>query len=149
MKTNSRRGAPGGLLARVLPEFVTRLMGQEVSASLVNRGVLVVRPREPFIQWVAGLEGWTLEEARRSAAQELSAYLLPPSGWLEPDSGAMRAVYRYIWERELADWCTEPARWPQPRPRAQFREWFELIWCDGVLDLCEAPLEREAWEEEA
>lgn len=148
MKTDKRPGSGGRLLAKVLPEFVTRLMGQEVSANLVNRGVLVVKPREPFIQWVASLGEWSLEDARQSAAQDCTAYLLPPSDSLEPDPAVMRAVYRYIWERELADWCIDPARWPQPRPRAQFREWFELTWCDMALDLCEVPLEREAWEDE-
>lgn len=101
---------------------------------MLNRGVLMVRPKQPFLNWVAKLEGPGLvpdEDADRTV------YLIPSFESDEEASEILAEVFSEVFERELWDWHTDSSAWPRKRDLATFREWFEVEMHSVVEDLCE------------
>lgn len=105
----------------------------------LNRSVLFVQPRQPFLDWVRKDEqfaGLTLKQLR----VEGTAYLLPAvlsSGVQEKFSSV---YWREIFELELAAWTTETSEWPEGRSLEMFRKWFDVRFSSLCLDLVDEPL---------
>ena len=101
----------------------------------VNRSVLVVRPRQPYLDWVHSIdEGgkkFTLEDLRL----DCTAYLIPEV--LDDDHQAqiVAAIYEEVFEHELWAWMRDPDVWPPQRDLRTFRQWFELEFCSVTLDV--------------
>ena len=104
---------------------------------MVNRGVLIVRPRQPFLDWAAQLDDSGLVP---NFEGEETAYLVPE---FENDDDAeriLRLVYSEVFERELYSWHTDESAWPKNRGLAVFRKWFEIERHSIVEDLCDFQL---------
>lgn len=90
---------------------------------MLNRAALIVRPRQPFLDWAASLE---VDGLVPDAAGERTVYLIP-----EPDDDAhaeriVRRVFAEIFERELDGWWTDESAWPTKRTFAVFKQWFSI-----------------------
>jgi hypothetical protein len=106
----------------------------------VNRAVLVLRARQPYVDWANGLgegdERVELDEARTAG----SAFLVSP---LELEEDARRFVEQHaraMFEHELAMWMDDPATWPERRDVETFHEWFDVEIHDIVVDLGKDPI---------
>jgi len=106
---------------------------------LLNRGVLVVRPREPYAQWADGLEDdgprftdWT------------NAYLIPEFEMVEESWEWIQDNCSLIFELELQAWHLVPEDWPEDRSWSVFQQWFDLEFIEMAWDLVDAPLSSEA-----
>lgn len=101
---------------------------------MINRSVVIVKAKEPFVNWLAMLPDPTaisLEELNR----EPNAYLLP-----ECDNEAEREViiqrcYTGIFEEELDAWWTIEDDWPKIMDYQVFKQWFHLEFSSFVFDL--------------
>ncbi len=89
--------------------------------------VALIRPRQPFLDWLRGLPDFedlelTLEQVRGDS----TALLIPE---FDDDDEAVAFVYR-IWDEvfaaELEAWTEEKALWPQGRTIEMFMEWFDV-----------------------
>ncbi len=114
---------------------------------LLNRSVLVVRPRAPFAQWISSMEAQLPEEERTPISlDELqfdsSAYLIPETDPEEQET-ILDEAWPMIFESELASWFDDEEAWPTPRTREMFDEWFETSLNSLVMDLVDAPLETD------
>ncbi len=101
---------------------------------MINRGVVIVRPREPFIDWAANLDDSGIVP---QASDERTVYLIPN---YNDDLEAWRLlskVYEEIFENELWGWHTDEAAWPKQRSFIMFKEWFAVEFHSIVEDLCE------------
>ena len=103
----------------------------------INRTVLVVKPRQPFLDWANSLDDeikdLTLERLRR----DCTAFLVPE---IEYDSDLREVLewcFELLFEEQLAGWHTEPEDWPQDRNLEMFLEWFEVEFHSLVFDLCD------------
>jgi hypothetical protein len=99
---------------------------------MLNRGVLIVRPKQPYIDWAAGLDDSGLVPDRDG---EQTVYLVPS---FEDDDEAweiVEDVYAEVFERELEGWHTEESAWPPNRTFAMFKEWFDIELHSVVKDL--------------
>ena len=109
----------------------------------INRSVLVVRPRQPYLDWVHSLdeEGkkFTLEDLK----QDSTSYLLRPLEDEDHKDEILADVYEEIFEHELWGWMQDPAVWPRKRDLATFEAWFELEFCSVTMDLVGKPIELE------
>ncbi len=106
----------------------------------INRGVIVVKPRLPFLEWVNSTGDddvvLTLEEATRDS----TAYLTPE---IEDDEGLRKFLeenHDLIFEQELVAWIQDEDQWPIIRDFATFLEWFDTEFYSLVLDLAEGDL---------
>lgn len=93
----------------------------------LDRFVALIRPREPFLDWLRSVPDFedlefTLEQLRGDS----TALLIPQ---FDDDEEAVAFVYR-IWEEvfmaELDAWTEEKALWPQGRTIEMFMEWFDV-----------------------
>jgi hypothetical protein len=109
----------------------------------VNRSVLVVRPRQPYLDWVHSLdeEGkkFTLEDLQR----DCTALLVPSVESEDHQDEIVAAIYEEVFEHELWSWMREPAVWPRKRDLATFEAWFELEFCSVTMDVVGNPIDLE------
>ena len=104
---------------------------------MLNRCVLIVRPRQPFLDWAAQLDDSGLLP---DAKGEQTVYLVPE---FDDDGGAARVlkrVFAEVFERELFGWHTDESAWPPKRTLAMFRDWFDVELHSVVEDLCDIEL---------
>ncbi len=104
---------------------------------MLNRCVVVVRPKQAYIDWADSLnDGGTLP----SADGEKTAYLLPANEADHDGSQTIEQCYEGLFESELASWHQYEEDWPANRTFKMFQRWFSVEWHSVVLDLCSDPL---------
>jgi hypothetical protein len=108
---------------------------------MLNRSAVVVRPAQPFIDWVAGLEGPTVLP---SETDEPTVYLVFPFDESAQGLAVLEQVYPRLFESELYAWCTDERAWPRRRTFAMFRRWFLLELLAVLEDACEGAIVDES-----
>ena len=106
--------------------------------SEINRSLLILRPKQPFLDWGVALDdkNFTLEQL----AEDSTAYLIPEL-WDESDQGELLESYcDVLFEEQLAAWWTDETAWPQKRNLKIFLDWFEVEFHSLVFDLCDEPI---------
>lgn len=101
---------------------------------MLNRGVLIVRPKQPYLDWAAGLDDSDLVP---DPNDEKTAYLIPSFESDEEARKIVEEVYSEVFERELHAWHTDETAWPQNRDFKMFQAWFEIELHSVVEDLCD------------
>ena len=99
---------------------------------MLNRGVLIVRPKQPYLDWATGLDDSGLVP---DPDDEQTVYLIPE---FEDDDEAWEIlgdIYAEVFELELDDWHTDESAWPPNRTFAMFKEWFDIEFHSVVEDL--------------
>lgn len=100
----------------------------------LNRGALLVRPREAYLKWAAGLDG-DAPLAAEALTGHVSVYLVSDPEALDEESPDMTPYFKEIFHEELAAWCLDEAQWPTQRDLKVFREWFAVTAQSIVVDL--------------
>jgi len=110
---------------------------------MLNRGAIIVRPKQPFLDWAAQLD---VTGHLPNPNDEQTVYLIPE---YDDDIEAVRILsegYDVIFEAELEGWHTRQSDWPKNRTFAMFREWFDIEFHSVVEDLCEYAIEDDEGE---
>jgi hypothetical protein len=113
---------------------------------MINRAVLIARPKQPFLDWAASLDD---SGVLPDASGEQNAYLIP---LFEEDSDVppiLEQVHRSIFENELWSWDTDESHWPKVRDLETFQKWFALEVHSVVEDLCGYELLDDRGDEDA
>lgn len=105
---------------------------------MLNRSSLIVRPNQPFLDWVASYDGSSVTPSEVGPDQ--AVYLIPEYLYDLDAHKVLKQVYETIFELELEGWCLDEAKWPVPRTLAVFKEWFTVEFHSMVIDLCGDPL---------
>ncbi len=110
---------------------------------LVNRSAIVVKPAQPFLDWLHRVDptsgDLTLDDLRR----EPTIYLLPEWESNEEKLEHLREVSNLIFEEQLNGWYRVPAVWPSERDLNAFLRWFECTFHSMVIDLCDESIDHE------
>jgi hypothetical protein len=104
---------------------------------MLNRAVLVVRPKQPFLDWAARLDDSCLVP---NIEGEQTVYLVPQFDDDDEAQKVLKRVFAEVFERELFGWHTVEAAWPRKRTLALFRRWFTVELHSVVEDLCDYEL---------
>jgi hypothetical protein len=100
---------------------------------LINRAIAVIKPRQPFIDWVNSLDGDQPRLVLAQARSDIRALLIP-----EPERRQfIKLNYAFIFEDELTVWSRDKGQWPEPRDLNLFGEWFDVEIHNMVFDLGE------------
>ena len=105
----------------------------------INRCLVIVRPKQPFLDWVQSVDydaELTLEEIR----EDPTAYLVPEYELNSEQSQILEWGYDLMFEQELSSWYTDPKLWPPDRNLEMFLQWFEVEFLSLIFDLVDAPL---------
>ena len=100
---------------------------------MLNRGVLIVRPKQPYLDWAAALDDSGLVP---DPDDEQTIYLIPGFDDDEEAWEIVVEIYAEVFERELDGWDTDETAWPQNRSFEMFKEWFDIELHSVVEDLC-------------
>jgi hypothetical protein len=106
----------------------------------VNRRVVFIRPKEPYLAWARALDdnGPSIDHMPMS---DLSSVYL-----IEEDDQQERSLKKHwaeIFEEMLISWCTVNEEWPAQRTYSMFLEWFEVEIQELVFDLAHGPILQE------
>ena len=100
---------------------------------MLNRGVLIVRPNQPYLDWAAGLDE---SGVLPSVEDEQTVYLISSFEDDDEAESVLKKIYEEIFERELDGWHTDESAWPKKRTFAMFKQWFHIELHSVVEDLC-------------
>lgn len=105
----------------------------------INRSVLIVRSKEPFLYWLNSLPDpgdYTLEDINR----DQSAFLLLEYEDDRKQENILGKYFTQIFEEKLFGWWTDPEAWPSKRDLKTFKKWFDVEFHSIVYDLVNRPL---------
>lgn len=112
-------------------------------ARWINRAALVVRPRQPYLDWAASLDDEAPEHAK-SLDGRMSIYLVGEDPTEREETAPLEGYFERIFEMELEGWCPDEDAWPaRPWSLAMFHEWFEAVGESIVTDLEAGPIRAE------
>jgi len=109
--------------------------------SFLYRHALFISRKRPYLDWANQPSDGDLELTDELSRQKRTVYLVPETTD-EPNREALLAEFwEEIFAAELSAWVLDEERWPQPRTRQIFDEWFDVEVNDAVYDLTpEEPL---------
>lgn len=115
---------------------------------LLNRQAIVVRPRNPMVQWVRQVDidlgNEPLDE--ETIRSHTNVYLIPDDTMIDKPEPYLQENVRMIFEYELKGWYTVPDLWPDNRDWETFCDWMAYQTHPMVLDLESAPIVTEPWD---
>ncbi len=113
---------------------------------LINRNVVVIKPKQPFLDWVnhhPGLPGLTPPISWEEAQQDCTVLLVPELDGPDESQDYLATLKLQLLEMELESWHRDPTAWPSNRTPAMFDEWFGLEIHSMVWDLLDEAIAKE------
>jgi hypothetical protein len=101
----------------------------------VNRGVIVIKPKQPFVDWINEWDDSGEQTSLDEARAECTAYLVPCWNNDAELKFILGTIYRSIFEAELESWYTDESMWPRRRGYKTFLEWFDVEAHSVVFEL--------------
>ena len=109
----------------------------------LNRSAIVVKPKQPFLDWLHASDPSSREICLSDLSQEPTIYLVPEC---DTDADVVKVLCKLceeIFEVQLAGWYTDASTWPRDRSYPVFRQWFDYQHHSMLVDLCDEPLRRD------
>ncbi len=104
----------------------------------VNRSLVVVKPRQPYVDWANSfVEDDDEVHGIAFFHRDCTAYLIDEIEEEGDEERILKKVYRRIFEEELYAWMTDESVWPEKRDYPTFRAWFDVAFHSLVFDLCD------------
>lgn len=107
---------------------------------MLNRSAVVVKPRQPFLDWLHRVDPTSRDITLDELEQDPTIYLIPECDTEADVRRALRKLCGSIFIEQLAAWWTDDDSWPQDRSFAAFRRWFDWQYYSMLIDLCAEPL---------
>ena len=106
-----------------------------------NRSALYIIPKAPFKKWAALFNDDPLSDME-NRLNEKHVYLIE-FFYQDPVEEILEPYYEEIFEYELSSWNTIRKEWPEDRSMKDFLKWFEVHFCDEIIDLGPGKIETE------
>jgi len=113
-----------------------------MAMKVVNRGVVIVKPKQPFLDWLGTLPDPT-DITLNDLQEDCTAFLVSDSDAENYDRW-LRRNHKTLFEEQLWSWWTDPTRWPAQRGLRVFRAWFSVEVHSVVVNLVPGGIIREA-----
>lgn len=121
----------------------------------LNRGLVIIRYKQPYVDWVKIAGDAPMEISLQQANDDGDSFLLPTyESQIDPVDGTEDAIkwvekrWRMFFEHILESWILDETEWPQKRSLKMFREWFDIEYKSIVWDMGTEPLIVEEWDDE-
>jgi len=109
---------------------------------MLNRGALILRCRQPFVDWINAVDP-VADSPTLSLADvnsERTVYLVEVED--EPELEAwLTEHHQKLFEAELNGWYTDPSLWPNDRSLGTLRKWCSIELHSVVYDWGDTDLE--------
>lgn len=110
---------------------------------LINRSAIVVKPGQPFLDWLHRVDPTSVHLTLDDLRREPTIYLLPECESEAEALEYLREVSNEIFEEHLDGWYRVPSEWPTNRDLTVLRRWFECSFHSMIVDLCDEPIDHE------
>ena len=110
-----------------------------------NRSALVVRPGQPFLDWLHTADPTSHDLTLPDLAFEPRIYLIRECGTPEDVADVLHELCEEIFTDQLAGWYTDTASWPEDCSYDVFCRWFDYQHHSMLIDLCQKQLRAEAY----
>ena len=107
---------------------------------LLNRSALVVKPTQPFLDWLHAADPTSHNITLSDVTREPTIYLIPECDSDEDVIDALCELYDEIFTEKLEGWYQDEAVWPQGRTFKMFCQWFDFQHHSMLVDLDNGPL---------
>ena len=108
---------------------------------MLNRSLLLVRVKQPFLDWLRSLPDPVDEETTLELInEEATAYLIPDVEDEEECASVLSEAFDPIFEHQLGGWWTDETAWPRDRTLEMFGDWFEIEVHAMIEDLVDGPI---------
>ncbi len=121
----------------------------------LNRGLVIIRYKQPYVDWVKIAGDAPMEISLQQANDDGDSFLLPTyDSQIDPVDGTEDAIkwvekrWRMFFEHILKSWILDESEWPKKRSLKMFREWFDIEYKSIVWDMGTEPLIVEEWDDE-
>ena len=107
---------------------------------MVNRSAIVVRPAQPFLDWLHRVDPTSAQLTLEDLRREPTIYLLPE--WETEDEALehLAEASSEIFKEQLNGWYRVPSVWPKDRELNAFLRWFECSFHSVVFDVSDERL---------
>lgn len=112
---------------------------------VVNRGLVLILPKAPFLSWVQELLGADAPMTLGELRQDATALLITEFEDDRAGKRCIRRMWQAIFEHELAAWEQDPTNWPANRTYQLFQAWIEIDLHSMVLDAADTALTAQPW----
>lgn len=109
----------------------------------INRLSVVIKAKQPYLQWIKGLGIPDLELNLETLRKESTSLLLPQIQDEKAIQKYLETIFEDLFEMELAAWSQDEESWPDPLTWQLFNKWFDIEIHSMVLDTTENELKRE------
>lgn len=109
----------------------------------INRNAAVLKPKQPFLDWIHSLPGEPTPITLDALRSECSVYLVPEMEHNEQAVRYLQKRCRDVFESELEGWDNEESTWPDDLGWRTFKKWFDIEVHSMIMDLSEKSIERE------
>jgi hypothetical protein len=106
----------------------------------LNRSAVVVKPKQPFLDWLHAVDPTSLDLTLLDLVQEPTIYLIPECDPNEDVAEVLRELSEEIFEEQLAGWYADNSTWPPDRSFKVFCRWFDYQHHSILVDLSDEPL---------
>jgi len=110
----------------------------------INRHVIVVKPKKPYIEWINSLPNSEEPIEIGELGTDCTSYLIPDFDYEDDSHKYIQEIYKSIFEIELEGWSTDERTWPQQRTYQLFQKWFTIEIHSEVIDCLESKIEKDA-----
>jgi hypothetical protein len=113
---------------------------REAVMAVLNRSALVVKPKQPFLEWLHSADPTSHRLTLRDLAREPTIYLIPECDTPNDVAEVLRELCDEIFTHQLDGWYRDTSTWPEGRSYDVFCQWFDVQHHSMLIDLCDAPL---------
>lgn len=111
--------------------------GGVVPLYTIDRAVVILKRRQPFLDWLKALPSEDLGETLESINEEPGCYLIPMGEELEPMMENFKALIPEIFQIEMEAYWTDVHAWEKDLSWENFKKWFSYEICDMPIDMGE------------
>ena len=109
----------------------------------INRSALVVKPAQPFLDWLHRVAPTSTDVTLDDLILEPTIYLLPEWDTEDEALQLLAEVSNSIFEEQLNGWYRVPPVSPAARDLRTFPLWFDCSFHSMVVDVSDEHLRRE------
>ena len=109
--------------------------------SEINRSLIIIKPKQPFLDWARSLDDESQELTLESMCKDSTAYLIPEIWHDSDEQEFLKTCYDILFEEQLEEWSLDETDWPQQLDLKTFLEWFEVEFHSLVFDLCDEAIQ--------
>lgn len=106
----------------------------------LNRSAIVVRPRQPFLDWLHSADPTSRNLSLPDLMREPRIYLIPECDTDAEVAEVLREVCEEIFIEQLEGWFRDERTWPTDLEFDAFCQWFDFQHHSMLIDLCDEPL---------